>query len=51
MATRQVSPGDSLTVDLSENGPLFLFLKDKPSGRMSSWLGSQREFETFRPTN
>ena len=38
MATRQVSPGDSLTVDLSEHGPQFLFLKDKPS-RMAAWIG------------
>ena len=43
--------GDSLTVDLSEHGPQFLFLKDKPSGRMSSWMGCRQEFETFRPSN
>ena len=47
MATRQVSPGDSLTVDLSEQAPQFLFLKDKSSGRMSSWMSCQREFETL----
>jgi ATP-dependent Clp protease ATP-binding subunit ClpA len=51
MATRQVSPGDSLTVDISEHGPQFLFLKNKPAGRMPSWMGSRHEFGNSRPTN
>jgi ATP-dependent Clp protease ATP-binding subunit ClpA len=47
MASGQIGPGDSITVDLSEHGPQFLFLKDKPSVRMperrpepvSGWIG------------
>jgi len=38
MATGQTSAGDSLTVDLSEHGPQFLFLKDKPSLRVPGWI-------------
>src|SRR3990172_12715864 len=38
MATRQVSPGDALSVDLSEHGPKLLFFKNGRAGRMSSWI-------------
>lgn len=39
LATQQVSPGDRLTVDLSEHGPDLLFFKSKPAGRVSHWIG------------
>jgi len=39
MATQQVSPGDRLTVDLSEHGPQLLFFKSQPPGRMTAWIG------------
>jgi len=38
MATEQVSPGDRLTVDLSEHGPQLLFFKSQPPGRMAAWI-------------
>jgi ATP-dependent Clp protease ATP-binding subunit ClpA len=47
MATKQVSPGDSLTIDLSEQGPQFLFLKDRAPGRMSSWISSPRDYDSL----
>ena len=50
LATGQISQGDSLIVDLSEHGPQFLFLKNKPAGRVSAWIGRQRQFETSRST-
>jgi ATP-dependent Clp protease ATP-binding subunit ClpA len=50
MATRQVGPGDSLTVDLSEHGPQFLFLKNRDAGRMSAWVGYPRRLQPFRTT-
>ena len=39
LATQQVAPGDTLTVDLSEHGPNLLFFKSKPAGRMAAWIG------------
>ncbi|MGH9782844.1 MAG: AAA family ATPase [Terriglobia bacterium] len=40
LATEQVSPGDRLTVDLSERGPQLLFFKSQPPGRMAAWIGN-----------
>jgi len=51
LATGQIGPGDSLTVDLSEHGPQFLFLKDRPAGRVAAWTGKEREIPSIHRRN